>query len=102
MRIRVILPCAVMLVLRSRGMWRQFLQPDFVVMEQPALIVIDKYRGGDVHRIDETQSLLDPAFPDQLFNRLGDIYESSAIGNLEPQMFCERLHAVLNSRGSSV
>jgi hypothetical protein len=42
---------------------------------EAAFVVIDEDTGGDVHRIDETQSLADAAFADHVGNLSGDVPE---------------------------
>jgi len=38
-------------------------------------VVVDKYRGGDVHGVDQDQAFFDPALLDALSNIGGDVYK---------------------------
>ena len=52
-RIGVVFARAVMKILADGFMRGEFFQPGFVIVMQPALIVVDEDRGGDVHGIDK-------------------------------------------------
>lgn len=94
MRVGVVLPGAVVLVVRDRFMRGQSFQPDLVILQQAVFRIVDEDRSGDVHRVDQTEALLDAALLHQLLDRGGDVDESPAIGHLEPKMFRERFHKV--------
>ena len=57
MRVGIVLAGAVVVVpVVDRLVWRQFLQPPFIVLVQAAFVVVDEYTGCDVHSIDEGQN----------------------------------------------
>jgi len=88
----VILSGAIMVVLGSWGMRGEVLEPRFVILVQPGFIVVDEDRRGDVHGVDEAQPFLHAAFADEFFDGGGDVHETPAAGNFEPEMFGEGFH----------
>ena len=52
-RVGVVLAGAVVVVGAGRLVRRELFQPDFVVVMQPALVVVDEDRRGDVHGVDQ-------------------------------------------------
>src|SRR5262249_59829880 len=70
----------VMLIGGSRRVRRQLFQPLFVIVMEPLLIVIDKYRSGDVHCIDQTQTLGHTASLNEFLDLRRDINKPASIG----------------------
>ena len=91
-RVCVVLAGSIVMVLGSGGVRRKLLQPDFVIVVETALVVIDENGGRDVHRAAEAESTLDFAFADQLFNRLRDINETATTFDFKPEIFSQRFH----------
>ena len=60
-------------------------------MESP-FIVIDEDRGGDVHRIDKRETLLNTTFMETAIDVLGDVDKTHAFGGLKPKFFAEAFH----------
>ena len=89
MCVRIVLAGPIMVVLIDRFVGRQFLKPNFVVVMQAALVVVDEYGRGDVHRVAEAEPLLDAAFADQFFDGAGDVDEAPAARNFKPKVLCE-------------
>lgn len=87
--VRIVLPGAVMFVLRSGRVRRQLLEPHLVVMMQPAFVVIDKNGGSDVHRVYEYQALLHIAPFYQAFNGASYVDEATTVRDFKPEMFRE-------------
>ncbi len=55
MRIGVVFTGAVVVVVFGVGIkWGEFFEPDAKVMVQPALIIVDENRGGDVQLLTST------------------------------------------------
>ena len=57
-RIGVVLAGAVVPILVDRCMWRQLFKPHLIIVVQAALVVVDEYAGGYVHRIYKGQAPL--------------------------------------------
>ena len=81
----IVLAGVVVPVLADGGVGHQAFQPFGLIVVQPALIVVDEHRGGDVHGIDQRQSFPDAARP-QGFLHLGrDVEEAHPFGHFENQ-----------------
>ena len=52
-RVGVVFAGAVVPIGGSRLVRGKFFQPDFVIVMQPAFIIVDEYGGGDMHRVDQ-------------------------------------------------
>ena len=75
------------------GLFRsQPLQPGFEIGVQPALVVVDENAGGDMHRVDENEALLDSALAKTLLDLGRDVDEGAAARRLEPQFLAPGLH----------
>jgi len=61
-------------------MGSELLKPNFVIVQQSALIIVDKHRCRDVHCIHEAQSLLNSALAHEVFNRLRDVHKPRRFG----------------------
>ena len=55
---------------------------------------------SDMHRVDEAQPLLDPAFTDQSLNRTGDIEVAASIGNFEPKVLRQGFHHPMQAQAT--
>jgi hypothetical protein len=62
---------------------------------QAGFVVVDENAGADVHGIDETEAFLHPAAADEISNGIGNVDESTAGRNLEPKVFGQRFHGVI-------
>src|SRR5581483_10510560 len=62
--VRITVVLAGLIVAIAGALRRQFFQKLVVVFEQPRLVVVDVHAGGDVHRIDQNQTLPHAAFLD--------------------------------------
>ena len=69
-----------------------FLQPDLIVVMQTGFVIVDKYRGRDVHGVDQHQALFNTAFVQALVYFGGDIDESPSGGHFKPQLFAVAFH----------
>src|SRR5687767_1842047 len=83
----VVFAGAVVVVLGGGGVGSEFFEPDFVVMVQSALVIVDKYRGSNMHRIAEAKSLAHSAFSNQVLDCARHVDKSPALWNLKPKMF---------------
>lgn len=101
-RVRVVFPGAVVMIVRGWLMGREFLQPNLVIVQKAALVVVDENRGGDVHGIDQAETFLDSALANEFFNGIRDIYKAPAIGHLEPKVFSKSLHRPLVPEGPAL
>ena len=95
--IGVIFAGAVVFVLGGGGVRCEFLEPDIVIVMQPAFVIIDENGGGDVHRVHETEPFLHAAFAHEVLHRAGDVDETAAAGDFEPELFGKRFHGLRNS-----
>ena len=73
-------------------MRRQCFQPHLIIVMEPRLIVVDEYRSGDVHGVDQTKAFGHAAPLNELLDPRRDVDESTPIRHLEPKMFGERFH----------
>ena len=73
MGIAVILTGAVVAVLRERFMGGKFFQPFIVVLELAGFGIVDVDRDGNMHGVDQTESLLEAASSDAIIDLRGDI-----------------------------
>ena len=55
-------------------------------------VVVDEYRSGNVHGVDQTKAFGHAAPMNEFLNLRRDVDESPSIRNLEPKMFSERFH----------
>lgn len=67
-------------------------EPLSKVMMKPRLIVIDKNRRGDVHRVHKTEPVHNAAFPHTGFHLRGNIQKRQAFWNLKKKLFSEMTH----------
>jgi len=92
MRVSVVLPCQIVFVLADRFMGCEFLQPFLIVLVKSGFVVVDKHGCGDVHCVDENQTLPDAAFPEAFFYLRGNVDESPAGGYIEPELLAIAFH----------
>jgi len=87
MGVGVVFPGVVMPIM-SRGFVRgEFFEPILVVLEQSLLVIIYVNRSGNVHRVYQTQPLLDPAFLHEFRDSIGDVHEASPGRDFKPEVF---------------
>src|ERR1039458_4983161 len=94
MRVAVVLAGAIVMI--PLGAWvvrRQPFKPSLVIFVKAGLVVIDEDRGGDVHRINEAETLAHAAFLHRLFNFARDVHEIHPVGHLHGEIFRMRQHA---------
>jgi len=99
MGVGVVFAAAIVAIGGGGGMGRQLFEPEFVIVMQTGLVVVDEHRCGDVHGVNQTKALGNAAAPDKILNRLGDVDESSTAGDFEPEMLGQRLHSGYLQRG---
>src|SRR5262249_55115881 len=94
MSIGVILAGTVVMVMARVGIERrQIFQPDTEVAMEAALVVVDKHTGGNVHRVYETEPLLNTAASDHACDLWCNVHEGHATRNIERQVFRLRIHS---------
>lgn len=82
------------------GLFRcELFQPDFEILMQAGLIVVDENGGGDVHGIDQAQALFDAALAQGGFHLRGDVDELPAFRHFEPKLFPKGFHAPILQQG---
>lgn len=62
-------------------------QPRRLVAVQAALVVVDEHRRGNVHGIDQHETLLHAAGPNGGFHVWCDVFEGQACRQVERQVF---------------
>ena len=70
-----------------------FLQRNFIVTVQAALVVVYEYSRGDVHRVHQAQSLVDAALHHEVRDRFRDVHEAAPRRHIEPEMFGKTFHS---------
>ncbi|KJU81802.1 hypothetical protein MBAV_006006 [Candidatus Magnetobacterium bavaricum] len=73
-----------MLILRHRLVRGQLLKPPFVVVVQPRLVIVDKHRRRDVHRINQHQTLLYTTLTQTPLHVRCDVLKCPPCGHLIP------------------
>jgi hypothetical protein len=79
-------------VLRDRLVRCETLQPTFIILVEPALVVVDEDGGRYVHRVAEQKPLADSAFPQACLDLRRDVDECPPSRNVEPKLLTEALH----------
>jgi hypothetical protein len=64
---------------------------------QTGFIVVNEYRGRNMHGVNEHNALFDAAFPQAFLHLRGDVNERPAGGHLKPKFFAVAFHAYLSS-----
>src|SRR5215471_11815173 len=82
----IVFTSPVVLVVGSRCMRGQFLEPYLVVVQEPFFGIIDKHRGCYVHCIHKAEAFLDSTFPYEFLDGLSDIDEPASVRNFKPQV----------------
>ena len=95
MGVGVVFAGSVVVILRSWRVWRELLQPNFVVMQQTAFVIVYEYCRSDVHGVDKTKPLADAALTDEFFDRAGDVHEAATPLYFKPKMFGQGFHMVI-------
>jgi hypothetical protein len=85
--IGVVFTCSIVVIKIYRLMRRQFLQPNFVVMQKAGFIVVYEYCRRDVHGVDEAKALLHATLFDELGDGRSNVEVTAAVGDFEPEMF---------------
>ena len=88
----VVFAGAVVSIGGGRRVRREFFQPDVVIVMQPALVVVDEDRCGDVHGVDQTKAFAHAALIDEFLDLRRDVDEAASVRNFKPKMFGERFH----------
>ncbi len=60
------------------------LQPFFIILVQPVLIVIDEHACRDVHRVHQAQPFLNAALKQAFVHLWGDVDKPPPLGDIEP------------------
>jgi hypothetical protein len=79
-------------VLLGRLVRREALEPVVEILDQAGLCVIDVDRRRDVHRVDETEPVLDPGAADEVLDVGRDVHVIAAVRGLEPEVVGRVLH----------
>ncbi len=87
MGISIVFAGAIMSVSRGRCVWRQFFQPNLIIMVKPALVIVDEDRSSDVHGVDEAKAFGHTAPANEFLDLRCDVDKPPSIRYLEPKMF---------------
>ena len=88
-RVGIVLPGAVVVILRSWRMRSELLKPDVVIVEKSIFGVVDVNAGRDVHGVAEHKTVDHAAFLDQVLDSLSDVDVAAPVWNFEPKVLCE-------------
>ena len=91
--VSIVFAGAIVAISGGWRVWRQFFQPDLVIVMESRFIVINKHRGGDVHGVDETKAFGHAALANEFLNLGRDVDEPAPARDLKPQMFSERFQS---------
>ncbi len=86
-----------MAILADRLMRHEPLQNGIVVRKESAFVVVDIDARADMHRVNETQTLLDSAFLQCAFHLGSDVDVRAPGPGFERQFFTIGLHMILLS-----
>ena len=89
MSIGVVFAGAVVLISVGGSVRCEFFQPDLVVVMKTWFVVINEYRGCNVHGVNEAKTFSYAATTNEFFDRGCDIHEASSSRHFEPKMFSE-------------
>lgn len=96
-RISVVLTGSVMAVRGFLG-GQAFKEIQDVPLEA-FFFVVDENRGGNVHRGDQNETLLDPRIPNNVVDATGEVDELHAMRGLKPEIFGMRFHCGSKEEG---
>ena len=91
--VRVIFAGAIVPVSVCGRVRRKFFQPDFVIVVEPTLIVVDEDGRGDVHGVDQAKAFAHPALANELFDLRRDVDEPAPAGDFKPEILRERFQS---------
>src|SRR5713226_2451555 len=74
--------------------WCQLFEPNAVVMMQTRLIVIDEYRGRNVHGVNKNEPFFDSALAQTLVHLRRNVDERHPCRCIEPKFFAIRFHVL--------
>ena len=89
MGVGVIFASPVVSIGAGRSVRRQLFQPQIVIVMEPRFVVVDEYRGRDVHGVDQTKAFSHAATMDEFLDLGRDIDEPASIRYFKPKMFGE-------------
>ncbi len=89
MGVGVIFTSPVVSIGAGRSVRRQFFQPHLIVVMKTRFVVVDEYRGRDVHGVDQTKTFSHAATMDEFIDLRRDIDEPASIGYFKPKMLSE-------------
>ena len=75
---------------------REFFEPIIVILNQPALRIVDVNAGGDVHGVDQAQPVLHTGLGHQRLDLVRDVQVVAPVRRVEPKLLAEVLHDPLN------
>ena len=90
--IAVVLAGQVVAVGRERFVRGELFEPALVVGVQARLVVVDEDAGGDVHGVDQAQALAHAALAHGGLDLTGDVDETAAGRDLEPELLAVAFH----------
>ena len=73
----------------GRRVRRQFFQPQLIIVMKARFVVVDEYRSGDVHGVDQTKTFHYAASVNEFLDLRCDIDEPASIRHFKPKMFSE-------------
>jgi hypothetical protein len=66
-------------------------------MLQPALVVVDEHRRGDVHGVDQAEAFAHAALTNEFLDLGRDVDEPAPARHFKPEMFSERFQSLMTS-----
>src|SRR5215471_6376204 len=100
-RIGIVFAGIVVAILLDRFVGRYFFQPDTVIVMKAGFVVIDKYRRGNVHGIDEHKSFFYAALAKAILHLRGDVDEGYPCRRIKPDFFAIAFHGSAPSLSGS-
>ena len=88
----IIFAGSIVVILRGWRVRREFLEPDVVVADQSALVIVDLNAGGDVHSVYKAEAFLNATFANKASDGAGDIEVAATFRDFKPKMFRQRFH----------
>src|SRR5262249_1189526 len=93
MGVSIVFASLVVSIGARRSVWSKFFQPYLIIMMQVRFVVVDEHRSGDMHGVHQTNALSHSTLPNEFLNFRRDVDEPAAMGDLEPDMFCDRFQS---------